>query len=326
MSRSLLLPGDRPLVHLALLGTTLVTCTYAFGCFLGGWRWQVPATWDLSTALPFSLAAVAILGSHEMGHYVYARIHGVATTLPFFIPLPLPFGFGTLGAVIRIKSRIPTRNALIDIGAAGPLAGVIVAIPIIIWGLAQSEFVDTIPSSEVFPPENSLMGILNSLASYIAAQVDGSWVAKDAFFGGLRFGDNLLMQGLIWMVHGSVPAGKELVGNPLVMAGWFGLLVTMLNLCPIGQLDGGHVAFAVFGRHARWIGKAGALLLLGFTLFANVNWLLWFILTSKLIGFDHPEVTDPSQPLTFGRKLVAFACLALFVLCLLPSPVEQVWR
>lgn len=310
MARSLLLPGDKPLLNLALLGATLGTTG------LAGY-WQSGA---LHEAAIYAFAAVAILGTHEMGHYVLARWHGVDTTLPYFIPVPL--GFGTLGAVIRIRSRIPHRNALVDIGAAGPLAGLAVAIPILIWGLMHSHVGDVPAGHRV---GTSLLSVLHELFGYLASLAGGpAYHAPEFDRAATLYGDSLLMKGLNWLVFGKLPPGKEVFVHPAVIAGWFGLLVTTLNLCPIGQLDGGHLAYALFGRRAQWVGRAASAGLLVLTVFFSVSWLVWFLVTRFVIGFRHPEVVDPGAPLTAGRKLVCWIGFVSLALCVIPVPIQAV--
>jgi membrane-associated protease RseP (regulator of RpoE activity) len=300
-------PAQRPLLHLGLLLLTLAT---TFEVFLAD---QTSGDWTRSNVLDgvaFSLCLVAILGSHEMGHYLLARRHGVDTSLPYFIPLP-HLGFGTLGAVIRIRSRIPTRNALVDIGAAGPLAGFLVAIPILLWGYAHATVIDVPASATSFPP-------LESLPEMVRMLVDG----RSPSIVGQSFGDNLLTLLIQRLVVGPLPDGKDVLANPYIVAGWFGCIVTTLNLFPIGQLDGGHLAFANLGGRAVRVGKLAAVGLLLLVLFFNVSWLLWLLVTSLAVGFRHPEVERPEEALDARRLLICLACVLVFVLCLTPSPVR----
>jgi membrane-associated protease RseP (regulator of RpoE activity) len=176
--------------------------------------------------LQFTGGLMSILLAHEFGHYIAARIHKVDASLPYFIPMPLLSPFGTMGAVIRMRSIIPTRRALLDIGAAGPLAGLAVAIPLYAWGAAHAPLVaiDALPSD--------------------AAQ----------------FGDSLLSRALDTLFGRSIPEGMEMQASPALFAGWAGMFVTMINLLPAGQLDGGHVAYALFGPRqntiARWVHRS----------------------------------------------------------------------
>ncbi len=300
-------PAQRPLLHLGLLVLTLGT---TFEVFLAD---QTSGVWNRANVLDgvaFSLCLVAILGSHEMGHWWLARWHGVDASLPYFIPLP-HLGFGTLGAVIRIRSRIPTRNALVDIGAAGPLAGFVVALLVLLWGYAHATLVDVPVLASVFPPHESAFGVLRLLLAGHPPDVIGQ-----------SFGDNLLTLLLQRLLVGPLPEGKDVLANPYIVAGWFGCLVTTLNLFPIGQLDGGHLAFANLGRRAVGLGKLAALGLLGLVLFFNVSWLVWLLVASLVVGFRHPEVERPEEPLDGRRLLLCMACLVVFLLCLTPSPVQ----
>jgi membrane-associated protease RseP (regulator of RpoE activity) len=259
-----------------------------------------------------------------MGHYVLARIHRVDTTLPYFIPLPI-LGVGTLGAVIRIRGRIPHRNALVDIGAAGPLAGLAVALPILLGGLGQSRVVDSPPLDTSFPGEGSLWVMLRELFTWIMAQLTHAQSQAQEAGGGpmhIIFGDSLLMQGLTRLAVGPLPEGKDVLVHPVVIAGWFGLLVTLLNLMPMGQLDGGHLSFALFGRHARGVGKGVAWVLFLLVLFVSMFWLVWLLVTSKLMGFGHPEVLEPEVPLSPGRKWICALCFVALIGCAMPIPLR----
>ncbi len=317
MSRPILLPGDRPLLHLALLGATLLT-TSATYLFTLSRDFN-----DLTGPVLFSLSVVAILGSHEMGHYVVARLHGVPASLPYFIPVPL-LGFGTLGAVIDIRGRIPHRNALADIGAAGPIAGVVVALPILVWGLAHSRLGTAPRLEDTFPTEQSLVQVVQTLIEYLGQRLDGTWEPTSTWLHLYQFEDSLLMRGLKHLVVGEIPEGRYVVLHPMALAGWFGLLVTLLNVSPIGSLDGGHVSWALFGDAARWIGRGWAAVLLFLALFYSVGWTMWLLFAVKLVGFGHPGVEHPEVPLTRGRKVTGAICYVLLVLCFTPVPVRVV--
>ncbi|HVG58744.1 MAG TPA: site-2 protease family protein [Hyalangium sp.] len=315
-------PASRLWLHLLLFAVTVFT-TYssAMGQLSADGN---DSGWLRSGSLAFSLALMAILTAHEMGHYVLARIHKVDTTLPYFIPLPI-VGVGTLGAVIRIRGRIPHRNALVDIGAAGPLAGLAVALPILFWGLGHSRVVDSPALDTSFPGEGSLWVMLRELFTWAMAQLTHAQSeAQEASSGPLQiiFGDSLLMQGLTRLAVGPLPEGKDVLVHPVVIAGWFGLLVTLLNLMPMGQLDGGHLAFALFGRQARWVGQGVALVLFLLVLFVSMFWLVWLLVTSKLMGFGHPEVLEPEVPLSPGRKWICALCFVALIGCAMPIPLR----
>lgn len=324
MPRRFFFPADRPWLNLLLFALTLVTTTTTFQTLFGG-ELSLDANW--APAVTFSLSVVAILGTHEFGHYALARWHGVETSLPYFIPLPF-LGVGTLGAVIRMRSRIPTRNALVDIGAAGPLAGIAVALPVLWWGLAHSTVVDVggAVTKVGFLGENSLWSLVAELGQFLTHLVSGGERAvppeptRFVFY----FGDSLLLRGLEWLVLGPLPDGKDVSVHPMVIAGWFGILVTMLNLMPIGQLDGGHLAFALFGEKAKHVGHVAALGLFSLCLFFSASWALWLIVAWRVIGFRHPDVVVTDEPLSTGRKLICLLCAVVLILCVMPVPLAVV--
>jgi membrane-associated protease RseP (regulator of RpoE activity) len=221
-----------------------------------------------------------------MGHYLCARVHGVQSTLPFFLPAPpVPFLIGTLGAFIRLRSLPPSRRALFDVGAAGPWAGFLIALPVAWVGLSLSEL-------RPMPPS----------------------------FTGLYFGDSLLFKGLSRATVGSIPHGFDIFLHPVAMAGWFGLFVTGLNLLPIGQLDGGHVVYSLFGRRHRWIARGFLLGLLALGFLGWNGWFVWAVLVT-FAGIDHPPTTDRETPLDPLRRTLAWVTLALFLATLVPVPV-----
>jgi len=314
---------DRPWLHAALLVATALT---TFGAFFGG-PFQDATTPGAAVrgSLVFSACLLLILGSHEMGHYILARIHGVDTSLPFFIPFP--FGVGTLGAVIRIRGKIPNRNALVDIGAAGPLAGLVVALPVLVYGILHSPVTDAAAPWTPWPTDTSLLGVLAQLWGFFQAKWHGvSSAAPPATQSLTFFGNNLLTVGLKHLLLGPLPVGRDIHEHPAYLAAWFGLLVTLLNLIPVGQLDGGHMAYAVFGDRARWLGKAVAAGMVLLCLFASVSWLLWLGLSAGVVGFRHPEVAAPEQRLTPLRLWICVACLVSLVLCAMPIPLTVMER
>ncbi|MBP2673313.1 MAG: conserved rane protein of unknown function [Deltaproteobacteria bacterium] len=265
------------LLFLATFATTLVA-----GAFLAGGNPFVRIS-DLASGLMFNLPLLSILGVHEMGHYTAARRHSVVTTPPYFIPfLPIPPLPGTMGAVIKLKSPFPDRNALMDIGSAGPLAGVVVAIPVLAAGLALSE------------------------------------IRRSTGITGSELGESLLFKLLSRAVLGEVPAGHDVLLHPVGYAGWLGLYITMLNLIPAGQLDGGHIAYALFGgrygRIARFI--PFVLLLMGFW---GGGWFVWAALLF-FIGTGHPRPLFDEVPLTPARRAAGVIAALLFVLCFTPDP------
>jgi membrane-associated protease RseP (regulator of RpoE activity) len=266
--------------------------------------------WSLLAGWTFAIPLLLILLFHEFGHWIAARIHGVPASLPYFIPLPPIFLLGTMGAVIVMPERIRSRNALLDIGAAGPLAGLVVAIPALLIGLQLSE------------------------------------VRPQSASGYIQEGQSLLYWLLKRVAVGPIPDGHDVFLHETALAGWAGLLVTMMNLLPFGQLDGGHVAYALFGeRHhgmALWI-RRSLLLVFGYNLVSfalpvlrgeselgwglaignSTFWLAWYVVIGLLAsmsgGYRHP----PCEPgdLSPGRKVVALLTLSLFVLLFMPTPL-----
>ncbi|MFQ5585402.1 MAG: site-2 protease family protein, partial [Thermodesulfobacteriota bacterium] len=204
--------GGSALLPASLFAATVVT-TLASGALQQGLDiFHNPST--ILQGYPFSIAIIAILGTHELGHFFASKRHRVVTTVPYFIPgPPLPPMVGTFGAVIRIKSPIVHRTALIDIGAAGPIAGFIVSIAVTVWGLALSPVLPA-PSGE----------------------------------GHIIFGSSLIFHALSFLVLGPIPAGYDIFLHPVAFAGWIGFFITCMNLLPIGQLDGGHVLYALLRK------------------------------------------------------------------------------
>ena len=253
----------------------------------------------LVEGLPFAATLLGILAVHEFGHYFAARRWGVGATLPYFMPLPYSF-LGTLGAVIRLQSPIPNKRALLDIGAAGPLAGLVVAIAACIVGLPQSEVVQP---------------------GYFDATLRGDPI---------QLGAPLLFTWLSGWLLPAVGTDEMLLLGPVAFAGWVGLFITAFNLLPVGQLDGGHIVYALFGRWHRNLGRAtfAALLALGaYGIFALVwdlpgGWLGWLLLAFMLtlFGRRHPPPLNPYVPLNPWRRLVGALCLVVFALCFSPAP------
>jgi membrane-associated protease RseP (regulator of RpoE activity) len=241
----------------------------------------------LVSGVPFAFTLLAILGVHEFGHYFTARHYGAAVSLPYFIPAPPPFLFGTLGAVIRMRSPARDRNSLFDIAAAGPLAGLAVAVPALLLGLSWSTIVPEPPGGRVV------------------------------------FGDSLLLSALTQLLVGPIPRGMMLYTHPMADAAWVGFFVTALNLFPVGQLDGGRIAYALFGRRHRVIGVATfvALLALG-AVTGAANWMVWGALLFFLVGFHHGPPLDDVTPLAPVRWIVGALCLLLLVLLIPPIPIQ----
>lgn len=318
--------------HVALFVLTFITTTVA------GMLWQNRTDLtDFWVGLPYSMSALFILSCHEFGHFFAARRHGVRVTLPYYIPLP-PFPsmitFGTLGAVIRTKAPIPHRTALFDIGIAGPIAGFVASVVVLAVGFA------TLPGKDfllgIHPDYDFALGTSASVAGEPA----------------LRFGSTLLYELMEWLFArpgAYIPPMSEMYHYPFLITGWFGLLVTALNLLPAGQLDGGHITFAMFGERQKYFGRAVLLLLLffggvgmapaivdllGFTdaawaMMESVphfgalfwpGWLLWAVLILAIIKVEHPWV-PAKEPLTARRRMLGWASYAMLLLCFTPAPL-----
>jgi membrane-associated protease RseP (regulator of RpoE activity) len=277
-----------PLFHFLLFVLTLFTTTFFGGFGLFSDRPLAQAATDPAvwrSGLTFSIPLLLILGIHELGHTIACRQYGLPATLPYFIPAPV--GIGTFGAVISIREPITRKKTLFDVGAAGPLAGFFASLPILWWGISTSH-----PST------------LRPRGEY------------------LEFGEPLLFR---WAEHALVPAtrhGADLALSPPGFAAWFGLFVTALNLLPLAQLDGGHILYAAIGKLQRPIGYVLFAALLGLSVLWP-GWLVWAVIV-LVMGISHPPTADPSEKLDPKRKLLALACLAVFLLCFTPVPIRVV--
>jgi len=286
-------------VHALLLVLTFLTTTYAGQGFYANYVTAIgtrpfPAgttPWSiLLGGLWFSVPALLILGSHEMGHYVACRYYRIPATLPYFIPFPSLVG--TLGAVIRMA--VPrTRRSLFDVGVAGPIAGFVVLVPVAVYGVSESFIVQ-------LPPDFRLGN-------------------------GIYLGDPLLLTWLRDVIHGAPGPGQEFVMHPSGFAAWFGLVATALNLFPAGQLDGGHMVHALVGPRSRYVTMATLALLLGMGVFVSASWIVWgVLLTAMTLGFglDHPPVDDPAAPMGRERIAVALFAVVMFALAFTPVPIS----
>lgn len=267
-------------LHIFLFLCTLVTTTLA-GAMQNGVE-PLSSPWEIYSGLPFAATLMTILLVHEMGHYLMSRYHGVQATLPYFIPAPS--FIGTFGAFIQMKSPPPDRRSLFDVAAAGPLAGLVLAIPAVIVGLRLSA------------------------------------ISPDEKAGGIALGSSLLFSFLSQITLGILPDEVNIVMHPIGFAGWIGLLVTAMNLLPVGQLDGGHVIYALFGKRYIWVSRAAlvAILSLGFLRWWD-GWLIWGLLL-LFMRLRHPPPLDPYTSLDPKRKIMGWLMLAIFAITFIPIP------
>lgn len=281
-------------LHALLLGLTALTTTMTglehYAAFLSEFGAnRVSAGWaSIGYGAWYSATILAILGAHEMGHYLACRYYSVDASLPYFIPM-IGVLTGTFGAVIRIREPIHQKRALFDIGIAGPIAGFVVALPALFAGMALS-----------------------------------TAVPLPRHFSGLELGEPLLFRAAAWLMWGSLPDGLALNMHPMAFAAWFGLLATALNLFPIAQLDGGHISYAVFGTRATYITYASLLVALALTT-VSLSWIVWTIMIVAMLfiaGPRHPRVVDEVVPLDRTRLVLAVFALVMLVLCFTPAPIE----
>ena len=283
-------------LHGLLFALTIVTTTLVgadqYAGFLADFKQPGPLPMTVSGLLLrgfwYSGTILAILGCHELGHYFACRYYGVDASLPYFLPVPISIT-GTLGAFIRIREPIPQKRMLFDIGIAGPIAGFLVAVPALFFGVAMSHVVKM--------PEN---------------------------FVGLELGEPLLFKAASWLFWGSTPDGYSLNLHPMAFAAWFGLLATALNLFPIGQLDGGHISYAVLGPRSTVV----TFVMLGVAMvltFFSASWIVWtglLMVMLFMVGPRHPRVFDEEEPLDRARLVLALCAVVIFVLCFTPAPIQ----
>lgn len=276
------MPTKLTRTHVLLFIATFITTVLAGALMNGVIPWEQPG--KIYLGLPFSLTLLFILLTHEMSHYYMSRKHNVEATLPYFIPAPSIIG--TFGAIIKMKPPIPDRRSLIDIGASGPIGGFIIAVIATVIGLNLSE---VRPTGEL----------------------------KE----GMVFGTSIIFDFLSNIILKVDPDKYDVILHPVAFAGWIGLLVTSLNLLPIGQLDGGHISYALFGNRHTWISKGmfPVLIVLGITLWSG--WLVWAIIMIFL-GYRHPPVVYPWIELDRKRKIIGWIALVIFVLTFTPTPVK----
>lgn len=271
-----------PYLHIILFIITFLT-TLAAGALQKGVN-VIKAPDRIMEGLPFAGTLMTILLCHEFSHYLSSKKHHTKATLPYFIPAPSIIG--TFGAFIKMKSPIITRKALIDIGASGPIAGFVVSVIACIIGLSMSEVVPL-------------------------SQVEGA----------LSLGDSILFSFLSRVIKGVMPENHDVFLHPIAFAGWIGLFITSLNLIPIGQLDGGHIAFAILGERHRYL----SIFLVGtlgiFGIFFWEGWALWALLM-LILGIKHPPIIYWEVQLDPARRLVGILALIIFIITFIPSPFK----
>jgi len=268
-------PKSNYTVNIILFILTIFTTMFA-----GALQKGVNPLLKIYMGIPFSFTIILILGSHELGHYFASKRLGIEATLPYFIPFP--HLIGTFGAVIKVKSPITDRKALLEIGAAGPLVGLFFAIPAVVIGLKMSTIVPV-----------------------------GS--------GGLQLGNSILFNIISKLVIGNLPQGKDVMLHPVAFAGWIGFFVTALNLLPIGQLDGGHIMYGLVGRYQKWFGWVTFSSLFIFGFFWQ-GWFLWAVLILVLIKIQHPAPLDDISPISVKHKIIGIISIVFFILTFMPSP------
>ena len=296
-------PQRGPGVNIILFLLTCLSTLYVGGAMTGN-----------ASGLFYAVGLMAILLTHEMGHYIAARIHHVRASLPYFIPMPFTI-LGTFGAIIVTRSPFPTRREIFDVGVAGPLAGFVVALPTWLIGLSLSE---------VVPRETFDAQIGDGLS--------------------IEYGESILTWATSHLFFPDMSADAIIIAHPLAIAGWVGLIITAINLLPAGSLDGGHISYAFFWRHHRRLSIATAIgmVLLGSAAIQfwpetpaawgpipvsinfedpRVVWLFWALLVS-LFALNHPPPLNPFVPMTRGRKIVAGATLCIFILTFVPAPLR----
>ena len=270
-----------PYLHITLFVLTFIS-TLAVGALHEGIN-IVAEPFKIYKGFPFSATLLLILLSHESSHYILSKKHRVDATLPYFLPAPTLFG--TLGAFIKMKSPITTKNALMDIGASGPIAGFIISVIATVIGLFLSKVMPVVKAG-----------------------------------GMITLGDSLLFAGLSKLIVGTIPDNYDVFLHPIAFAGWIGFFVTSLNLIPIGQLDGGHIAYALLGEKHAKISKIliGVLILLG--IFVYEGWIIWAALLI-ILGFRHPPIIYSTIPLDPKRKIVGWIALIIFIVTFIPVPI-----
>jgi len=232
----------------------------------------------------YAAVLIGILLGHELGHYLTCRYYRINATLPYFIPAPTLIG--TLGAFIKIKSPITRKQHLFDIGVAGPLTGFVLSLPALFYGLSLSKIVPSLPREE-----------------------------------SLIFGEPLLLKIIGGLTLREVPLGNDIFLHPVAFAGWVGTLVTAFNLFPVGQLDGGHISYALLGPRSKSVARLFFIVFLVMGVFFWVGWFVWALII-LVLGLRHPRVIDEEAQLSASRKILGFMALVIFILSFIPAPIK----
>lgn len=272
----------RLLIHLLLFIITFISTLFAGAMQAGVNVIENPGM--VYKGLPFALTLMAILLAHELSHYFASKRHRIKATLPYFIPAPTLIG--TFGAFIKMKSPVSTRKALFDIGVSGPIAGFVISLIVSIIGLSYSKIV-------------SLQEVK----------------------GGITLGDSLLFSILSNMVLDYRPGVQDILLHPVAFAGWIGFFVTSINLLPVGQLDGGHIAYALFGEKHEHFSRLFVLLLLILGLFLWEGWAIWAILL-LILGLRHPPILYSEIPLDVKRRLIGLLSFVILIMTFIPVPFK----
>lgn len=239
----------------------------------------------ISLSIIYVVVLLGILLGHEMGHFLTCRYYKINATLPYFIPAPTLIG--TFGAFIKIKSPITRKQQLFDIGVAGPLTGFILSVPALVYGLSLSKAV---------PP------IARDAADYV-------------------FGEPLILKFFVSMIFKNIPPDYGIYLHPVAFAGWVGILVTALNLFPFGQLDGGHISYALLGKKSRNLTRFFLGVFIAMGIFFWVGWFIWAVLL-LFMGLKHPLVQDEGAHLSPRRKFISYVVILIFILCFIPDPIK----
>ena len=286
--------------HVALFLITFATTTFAGAIAYAGFeqslgmahRLRLGSAAFLLPGLWYSVPVLLILGAHEFGHYILCRVHDVDATLPYFIPAPpIILITGTFGAVIRIREAFPSKRALFDIGVAGPIAGFLMLLPMLYWGVTLSHLVPITHGEDM-----------------------------------IYFGEPLLYKFAAWLHFGRIPAGYDVTIHPMAFAAWWGMLATALNLLPFGQLDGGHIVYSMVPRR-RQAAAVSVVTLVAAALLTTrsaawISMLVVMLVMALALGVQHPRVIDEDMPLDPGRRLLGLFALAMFILCFTPVPIQ----